>query len=99
MTASGYVLGHTDAELKRLAAQAHLIDPITQRFLLSAGIREGMRVLDVGSGAGDVAILLAGLVGPTGEVVGTDPALTAINTSEKRVKTASLANVTFRHGD
>jgi SAM-dependent methyltransferase len=95
----GYVLGHTDAELKRLATQARLIDPITQRFLVSAGIKEGMRVLDVGSGAGDVAILLAGLVGPTGEIVGTDPARSAIDAAEKRVGASLLANVTFRHGD
>ena len=94
-----YVLGHTDAELKRLATQARLIDPITRRFLVSAGITEGMRVLDVGSGAGDVAILVAGLVGPKGEIVGTDPAWTAIDAAEKRVRTSSLANVTFRHGD
>jgi ubiquinone/menaquinone biosynthesis C-methylase UbiE len=95
----GYVLGHTDAELKRLATQARLIDPITRRFLVSAGIREGMRVLDVGSGAGDVAILLADLVGPSGEIVGTDPARTAIDAAEKRVRASTLPNVTFRHGD
>jgi ubiquinone/menaquinone biosynthesis C-methylase UbiE len=64
---NGYVLGHSDLELKRLATQARLIEPITRRFLVSAGITEGMRVLDVGSGAGDVAILLAGLVGPPGK--------------------------------
>jgi hypothetical protein len=45
--------------LKRLATQARMIDPIARHFLVSAGIREGMQVLDVGSGAGDVAILLA----------------------------------------
>ena len=95
----GYVLGHTDAELKRLATQARLIDPISRRFLVSAGITEGMRVLDVASGAGDVAMLLAGLVGPTGEVVVTDPARSAIDTAEKRVRASLLANVTFRHGD
>jgi SAM-dependent methyltransferase len=95
----GYVLGHTDAELKRLATQARLIDPITKRFLVSAGIKKGMRILDVGSGAGDVAILLAGLVGRKGEIVGTDLALTAIEAAERRVKASSLSNVTFRHGD
>ena len=31
-----------------------------------------MRVLDVGSGAGDVAFLAADMVGDTGEVVGVD---------------------------
>jgi ubiquinone/menaquinone biosynthesis C-methylase UbiE len=91
-----YALGHSDAELKRLATQARLIDPITRRFLVSAGIGEGMRVLDVGSGAGDVAMLVADLVGPKGEVVGTDPARTAIDAAERRVRTHGLANVAFR---
>jgi SAM-dependent methyltransferase len=98
-TASAYPLGHTDAELKRLATQARMVDPITRRFLVSAGITKGMRVLDVGSGAGDVAILLADLVGPTGEVVGTDPARPAIDAAQKRVEASRLTNVTFRHGD
>jgi SAM-dependent methyltransferase len=94
VTTDGYVLGHSEVELKRLATQARLIDPITRRFLVSAGIREGMQVLDVGSGAGDVATLLAGLVGQSGGVVGTDPALT-----ERRVRASSLANVSLRRGD
>jgi 2-polyprenyl-3-methyl-5-hydroxy-6-metoxy-1,4-benzoquinol methylase len=98
-TKDAYVLGHSEAELKRLATQARLIDPITRRFLVSAGIREGMQVLDVGSGVGDVAILLAGLVGQSGRVVGTDPARPAIDAAERRVRAASLANVTFRRGD
>jgi len=55
---SGF-LGRPAAELKRLAAQVRLVDPITRRFLVSAVISEGMRVLEVGSGVGDVAILLA----------------------------------------
>jgi SAM-dependent methyltransferase len=97
--ANAYPLGHTDGELKRLASQARLIDPITRRYLVSAGITEGMRVLDVGSGAGDVAILLAGLVGPTGEVVGTDSAGAAIDAAQQRVQASGLANVTLRHGD
>ena len=60
-----YVLGHSDRELDRLAVQARLIDPITCRFFSDAGIAPGMRVLDVGSGAGDTAFLAAGLVGET----------------------------------
>jgi hypothetical protein len=66
VAADAYVLGHSEVELKRLATQARLIDPITRRFLVSAGIREGMRVLDGGSDVGDIAILLAGLVGQSG---------------------------------
>jgi ubiquinone/menaquinone biosynthesis C-methylase UbiE len=98
-TAEAYVLGHSERELERLAAQAELVDPITRRFFEAAGIGPGMRVLDVGSGAGHTAVLLAHLVGPAGEVVGADPAGAAIETATRRVAAAGLANVSFRHGD
>jgi cyclopropane fatty-acyl-phospholipid synthase-like methyltransferase len=57
-----YVLGHTGPELERLKAQAAIIDPITRRFFKAAGLESGMRVLDIGTGAGDVAFLAADLV-------------------------------------
>jgi ubiquinone/menaquinone biosynthesis C-methylase UbiE len=46
--------------------------PITERLLRSIGIEPGIRVLDVGCGAGDVSMLTAELVGSTGSVVGID---------------------------
>src|SRR5262249_52872410 len=61
-----YVLGRTDAETKRLILQDQIYGPITRGFFQAAGIGMGMKVLDVGSGAGDVALLLADLVGPRG---------------------------------
>ena len=45
-----------------------------------------MRVLDVGSGAGDVAFLAAALVGLTGEVVGVDRALRGVETARERAR-------------
>ena len=98
-TGNDYVLGHARDELERLARQARLVDPITRRYFVSAGIREGMRVLDVGSGAGHTAMLLADIVGPTGEVVGADLSLTAIEWATRRVSDAGVANISFRHGD
>ena len=68
----GYALGHSDREITRLQAQARLLAPITQQFLREAGIAPGMRVLDIGSGAGYVAFLAAELVGPCGAVIGSD---------------------------
>ncbi|HKB19915.1 MAG TPA: hypothetical protein VKC65_02800, partial [Gaiellaceae bacterium] len=52
-TPVGYVLGHSEAELRRLTFQADLIEPITRELLVDAGIEEGMRVLDIGTGRGD----------------------------------------------
>jgi SAM-dependent methyltransferase len=97
--AHDYELGHTDWELKRLASQAALIDPFTRQFFVDAGIVPGMRILDVGSGAGDVAILVAGLVGDAGEVVGVDRSEAAVRAAQARTRAASLSNITFREGD
>ena len=98
-SAGSYVLGHSDRELQRLNKQAELIDPITRRFLNAAGIVPGMRVLDVGSGAGDVALLAADLVGAEGEVVGTDRSATALAMARQRVNARALRNVHFREGN
>ena len=94
-----YVLGHSDRELERLAAQARLIDPITRRFFQEAGVSAGMRVLDVGSGAGDVAFMVAEMVGESGEVVGVDRSATAVSAATARVAATPSTNVTFVAGD
>lgn len=99
MSDTDYALGHAEAELRRLSTQARLIDPITRRFLEAAGIATGMRILDIGCGAGDVALLCGELVGPAGEVVGTDLALAAVERAERRVKNASSCRISFRQGD
>jgi SAM-dependent methyltransferase len=94
-----YVLGHSKQELDRLRVQARLIDPITRQFFVEAGIAPGMHVLDVGSGAGDVAFLCAELVGPTGWVIGVDRSATALAVARGRANERSLRNVAFLEGD
>lgn len=96
---SGHVLGLTKREFERLVRQARLIDPITRRFFIDAGIEPGMRVLDVGSGAGDVTFLAAELVGASGEVVGVDRSAAALATASDRARSRSLPNVSFREGN
>jgi SAM-dependent methyltransferase len=96
---SEYILGHSEREIARLKAQAAELDPITRRFLCEAGIVPGMRVLDVGSGAGDVAFLAAELVGATGEVVGVDLAPAAVEVARSRATSHSLENVAFLEGN
>lgn len=94
-----YVLGHSDAELLRLTIQARLLEPITRRYLQCAGITPGMRVLDVGCGTGDVALLAAELVSNSGEVVGADRAASAVAVARERAKARSVTNVSFLEGD
>jgi SAM-dependent methyltransferase len=49
-----------------------LYGPGTRRLLLEAGLRPGMRVVDLGCGVGLVTALLADLVGRRGQAVGID---------------------------
>lgn len=94
-----YVLGHSEHELERLKDQARLIDPVTERFFRAAGVSPGMRVLDVGSGAGDVAFLASDLVGAAGSVVGVDRVPAAVQVARARAAARSPQNVCFLEGD
>jgi SAM-dependent methyltransferase len=94
-----YALGRSDAETRRLIAQNQIYGPFTRRFLIAAGITSGMTVLDLGSGAGDVALLLADLVGPQGRVIGVDMNSAILETARARVDAAGWTTVDFHAGD
>ena len=94
-----YVLGRSDEEHQRLQQQAALLRPMTERFFRTAGLSPGMRVLDIGSGAGDVAFLAADIVGPGGQVVGVDMDGRALETARDRARRLGLAQVSFFEGD
>jgi SAM-dependent methyltransferase len=97
--ADSYVLGRSDAETRRLILQHQLYGPFTRQFLTAAGITAGMKVLDVGSGAGDVALLLADLVGPQGQVIGVDVNAEILQLARSRVQAVGWTTVTFHPGD
>ena len=96
---SEYALGYTAAEQQRLIRQATRIAPVTERLFREVGIGPGQRVLDLGSGMGDVAMLVARLVGPTGEVVGIEREPSSIARAKGRVAEAGLHNLSFTEMD
>jgi 2-polyprenyl-3-methyl-5-hydroxy-6-metoxy-1,4-benzoquinol methylase len=91
-----YVMGRSAAETRRLQAQGGFYAPYTYQLLKMAGIRPGMRVIDVGCGAGDVTMQIAAITGESGSVTGvdSDPAVLAV--AARRAADAGLLNVTFR---
>jgi ubiquinone/menaquinone biosynthesis C-methylase UbiE len=91
-----YILGHSQQEIGRLMFQATILRPYTERLMRNAEIGPGMRVLDLGCGAGDVSMLAAEFVGPSGSVVGIDRNPQVIELASKRVRTARLGQVTFK---
>jgi len=94
-----YSLGHSEKELRRLRIQAAWYEPSTLRLFQQAGISEGMRVLDLGCGVGDVSFTARKLVGATGEVVGIDRSELAIAEARRRAESAGLKNVSFLTAD
>ncbi len=97
--AHAYPLGHERRELDRLTLQARLFEPLTRRLFGAAGLSGGMRVLDLGSGCGDVAFLVRELVGPQGEVVGVDRAPAALAIASSRAAARGFTNVHFLEAD
>ncbi|WP_309570182.1 methyltransferase domain-containing protein [Deinococcus sp.] len=64
-------------------------------MLRLAGLREGIRVLDIGCGAGDVSFLARSLVGDCGSVTGVDRSPDAVAAARNRAHSAGLTNVEF----
>jgi ubiquinone/menaquinone biosynthesis C-methylase UbiE len=94
-----YAPGHSARELDRLSVQAGMFEPFTRQLFREAGLRSGMRVLDVGCGSGDVALLAGEIVGSTGVVVGVDRAAAAIVRAKARAESRRMSNLQFVVGD
>jgi SAM-dependent methyltransferase len=71
-SAGPYALATGEAATYRLQVLHNVYGPGTRRLLRDAGLRRGMRVADLGCGAGTVTAMLAEIVGPEGEVIGVD---------------------------
>ena len=96
---AAYALGYTNVEHERLIRQATRIAPYTERLFREAGIGPGHRVLDLGSGVGDVSMLLSRIVGPSGEVVGIERDASSIARASARVAEAGFQNIRFTKTD
>jgi ubiquinone/menaquinone biosynthesis C-methylase UbiE len=73
--------------------------PATEAMFALARIVRGMRVLDLGTGAGDVAIMAAERVGPLGSVLATDASEEMVQSASLATREAGALNVTVRRMD
>lgn len=79
-----------------------LVDGLTHHsatIFPSLPVKEGDKVLDVGCGFGDTAIMFAERVGPNGAVVGLDCCEAFLDYGRKDAAERGLTNVTFVVGD
>jgi len=96
---SNYQFGSGEDELARLEVQSRGFAPATRMIFAEAGIRSGMRVLDLGCGVGDVAFEAADLVGLDGYVIGVDRSPEMVTRARLRAEQRGLAQVRFVEGD
>lgn len=94
-TTNAYVFSNTTEE-SRLLAQSASFDPLTRRLFAEADLAPGMRVLDLGCGAGNVSRLVAAAVGPSGSVLGVDKDPEAVERSQRLT---DAPNVRFHQAD
>lgn len=94
-----YILGRSAEELARLGRQAALVEAETEALFTSAGIGPGQKVLEIGSGVGDVAMLAGRLVRPDGSVTGIERSQESASLANARISAAGHLPVTVEVGD
>lgn len=77
-------------------AEQRLTAPLSERMLDLAGLRPGMRVLDLATGRGEPAIRAAHRVGPTGSVLGVDLSEGMLRMARERADREGLSNLELR---
>jgi ubiquinone/menaquinone biosynthesis C-methylase UbiE len=90
---SHYIHGSDPSEQDRLA---RLNDLINNRCFPKIRLKEGMKVLDVGSGLGQLTYQLSQAVGTTGHCLGIERDLNQLNKAKEKF---SALNLEFRQGD
>jgi SAM-dependent methyltransferase len=97
--AEHYILATGSPEVERLRLLHEVYGPGTQAMLQRAGLREGLRVVEIGCGNGNVACWVAEQVGTRGSVVGIDKSPDQIEQAQNQAQTRALRNIEFKVGD
>ena len=77
-------------------ARGRALGPLTELMLDLAGVTVGGRVLDLGTGTGDQALLAARRVGPGGMVLATDISASMLALTQEAARAADLPNIQTR---
>jgi ubiquinone/menaquinone biosynthesis C-methylase UbiE len=95
MAEASYVFENVSTEFERLECQSTILRPITERLLRKVDLGMGKRVLDLGCGFGDVSLLAADIVGPSGTVVGIDRDPRSVAAATERARGRGLRQLNF----
>lgn len=88
-----YVIGTHDAEIARLGVQHRVWRAAVLDLWRSAGITEGMTVMDCGAGPGYATLDLAEIVGPRGRILAVERSRRFLDALAKSATARGLANI------
>jgi len=94
-----YIIRGGEQGRARLLVLSRAMRPTTLSLLNQAGIRPGMKCLEIGCGSGDVAFDLASIVGLNGSVVATDIDELKLRLARQEADRNQLTNLEFRLAD
>lgn len=90
-----YIFPTGDAAVARLRLLEKIYGQSTRAFLHEAGLRAGMRVADIGCGAGFTACQIAQILGPRGSLTAVDINAEQLCIAKANVRAAGLENAHF----
>lgn len=96
MSKEKYIVEISEEGSEGLGKLDYFFNPTTQEFLLSAGLKPGMTVLDIGCGSGVMTCWIAKIVGKNGKVIGIENDQNQLNAAQRNSKKLALENTEFR---
>lgn len=94
-----YILATGGNDIRRLQLLHDVYGPGTEKLLRSAGLRPGLRVVEVGCGSGNTACWVAEQVLPGGSVVAIDVSPEQIDEARQQAARRNLRNIEFQVAD
>ena len=94
-----YVFDRSETDHERLVRQARILDDFALEACLRAGLQAGQSAIDVGCGPLGALPVLAGLVGPTGTVIGLDTSAAALAKARQALESQAVHTVRLVEAD
>jgi len=94
-----YILATGGKDARRLRLLHDVYGPGTEALLRRAGLRPGLRVVEIGCGSGNTACWVAEQLGPDGRILAVDVSPGQIDQARQQARSRNLGNIEFQVAD
>src|SRR5262245_50685367 len=97
--AEHYILATGGKDVQRLRLLHEVYGPGTEALFHRVGLRDGLRVVEIGCGSGNIACWVAQQVAPSGSVMAIDISPDQIQVARQQAQHQNLRNIEFQVAD